>query len=99
MDFIKRLLKALFGIYGILAFYVFLLIVPWCYLLVFLLVPKKRAYPIAHKYISRPWARGTLMVFFIRLKVKNRHYIDPKKTYVFVSNHQSQLDIPSFACA
>jgi len=25
--------------------------------------------------------------------------IDPKRTYVFVSNHQSQLDIPSFACS
>src|SRR5438093_5690921 len=99
MNLISRLLKTLFGFYGICAFAVFLLIVPFCYFFVFLFFPKEKAYPVAHKYISRPWARGTLMVFFIRLKVKNSNFIDPKRTYVFISNHQSQLDIPSFACA
>lgn len=96
---IIRLLRALFGIYGTCAFAVLLLIVTPLYFIVFIFVPKERAYPIAHKYISRPWARATLVVFFIRLKVKNKHFVDPQKTYIFVSNHQSQLDIPSFACS
>lgn len=99
MNPITRLLKMIFGFYGICAFAVLLLIVTPFYFIVFIFVPKERAYPVAHKYISRPWARATLMVFFIRLKVKNKHLIDPDKAYIFVSNHQSQLDIPSFACS
>jgi 1-acyl-sn-glycerol-3-phosphate acyltransferase len=32
-----------------------------------------------------------------RIKIKNRNYIDPKQTYVFIANHRSFLDIPAYA--
>lgn len=95
----KSLLRKAFGFYGLIAFAIWNILVIPCYFLVFIFVPQKYAYPIAHKYISRPWARMVLVSMFIRLKVKNKHYLDPEKTYVFVSNHQSVLDIPSFACS
>ncbi len=95
----KRILRTIYGFYGACAFALLLLIVTPCYFIIFIFVPKKLAYPVAHKYISRPWARGVLVLFFIRLKVKNKNFVDPKVTYVFVSNHRSLLDIPSFACS
>ena len=33
------------------------------------------------------------------MRVKNRSFIQPDKTYVFVANHRSQLDIPAYAIA
>jgi 1-acyl-sn-glycerol-3-phosphate acyltransferase len=38
-------------------------------------------------------------LLFIPSRVRNRHVIDSGKTYVFVANHQSQLDIPLYAIA
>ena len=41
---------------------------------------------------------ATLFVFFfIRIKIKNKQFIDPEKTYVFVANHVSFLDILLYA--
>ena len=33
----------------------------------------------------------------MRVEIKNRHLIDPNKTYVFIANHLSMLDIPLYA--
>jgi 1-acyl-sn-glycerol-3-phosphate acyltransferase len=94
-----RVLKSLFGIYAGLMFAFSLLIVTPCYLCVFLLASKKRAPHIAHRYISRSWAWMLFPIFFIRIKTKNKEYIDRKRTYVFVGNHRSQLDVPAYARA
>jgi 1-acyl-sn-glycerol-3-phosphate acyltransferase len=92
-----RFLRSLFGIYGALVFIVALVIVTPCFLFVFLLFPKSKAPHIAHRYISRTWARSLLVGFFIRIKIKNAELIDKNKTYVFVANHTSQLDVPAYA--
>jgi 1-acyl-sn-glycerol-3-phosphate acyltransferase len=60
---------------------------------------KKHGPVIAHQYISRNWARTLFFFFGVRLKVKNKHLLDKKQTYVFVANHLSQLDIPADAIA
>ncbi len=98
MDFLFRLLRTLFGIYAMLVFLVTLLAVTPMYVLVFLAFPRKKAPHIAHA-LSRIWA-GALHTFFILPPdIRNKHYIDPRKTYVFVANHRSQLDIPTYALA
>lgn len=91
-------LRILFGIYALVIFLVSLLILVPAYLIVFNFWSKKRAPHAAHG-ISRVWALFLLTMFCIRFKVSGREKIDPKKTYVFISNHQSQLDIPAFARA
>ncbi len=49
---------------------------------------------VINNLFSSFWA--SLYIWFMPLwtvKIKNRHKLDMKKNYVFVSNHQSQLDI------
>jgi 1-acyl-sn-glycerol-3-phosphate acyltransferase len=94
-----RALKTLFGLYAACMFALSLLIVTPCYLAIFLLASEKRAPHIAHRYISRSWAWMLFPIFFIRIKTKNKHFIDRKRTYVFVGNHRSQLDVPAYAQA
>lgn len=73
----------------------FIIVVP-LYFLIFNLFPKKRAPDVAHA-LSRFWASYLFIFFFIRIKIKNKEFIDPGKTYVFVANHLSMLDIPLYA--
>ena len=44
--------------------------------------------------IIRLWARRFLGVAPVKMTVEGRERIDPKKQYVFVSNHLSNFDIP-----
>ncbi|MDJ0819109.1 MAG: lysophospholipid acyltransferase family protein [Desulfobacterales bacterium] len=44
--------------------------------------------------IARIWARGILYVSRIRVKVNGLNQIDPSQSYVYMSNHQSNFDIP-----
>lgn len=44
--------------------------------------------------LSRFWARVVLFTFGIKVTVEGRDNIDPKTPYVFISNHQSSMDIP-----
>lgn len=43
--------------------------------------------------LCRVWAHLNLFLFRIRVRVERRGPLDPRATYVFMSNHQSQLDI------
>jgi 1-acyl-sn-glycerol-3-phosphate acyltransferase len=95
--FFIRILRFLFGMLAAILFAVSLLIVVPCYFLIFTFFSKDKAPHIAHKYISRIWARVFYIVFFIRVKAKGTELIDENKTYVFIANHLSQLDIPVYA--
>lgn len=91
-----RFLRVLFGIYALLIFPGTLIIAAIVYALIFLLFSGKRASHIAHGF-SRAWAR-TLMIFFcMPTRIRNKHFIDQERTYVFVANHQSQIDVPLYA--
>ena len=93
-----RFLKLLFGLLCGTIFLLTLFIVIPCYFFAFNFFSDKKAPHIAHR-ISQVWAKIILRVFFIRVKVHGREYIDENKTYVFVANHQSQIDIPIYAVA
>ncbi len=40
------------------------------------------------------WSRLFLTVTMVRLDIENQHHIDPDASYVFISNHLSDIDIP-----
>ncbi len=44
--------------------------------------------------IARIWGRSILLVSRIRVTVKGRANIDPSRSYIYMSNHQSNFDIP-----
>ena len=44
--------------------------------------------------IARMWARGILFVSRIKVTVNGLANIDPAQSYVYMSNHQSNFDIP-----
>ena len=94
-----RALKFLYGILAAILFAASLLIVVPLYFLVFTFSSKEKAPHIAHKYISRKWAKLFYIIFLIRVKVQGKELIDENKTYVFVANHLSQLDIPAYVIA
>jgi 1-acyl-sn-glycerol-3-phosphate acyltransferase len=91
-----RLLRFLYGMLAAILFAASLLIVVPCYFLIFTFSSKEKAPHIAHKYVSRVWAKLFYIIFLIRVKAKGRELIDQNKTYVFVANHLSQLDIPAY---
>lgn len=68
------------------------------YVCIFNFVSDKKAPHVAHR-LTRSWAHVVFMITLIRCKVKGRELIDRNRTYVFVANHQSQLDIPAYAVA
>ena len=92
-----RILKTLLGIYALIIFAATMIITTILYAFVFLVFSKKKSPHIAHKIISRSWARVLSILLFIPEKIKNKEYLDPEKTYVIVANHRSQLDIPVYA--
>jgi 1-acyl-sn-glycerol-3-phosphate acyltransferase len=49
--------------------------------------------------LSKIWSKGILLISGIKLSVTGLENFDPKKIYVFVSNHSSQFDIPSLQFA
>jgi 1-acyl-sn-glycerol-3-phosphate acyltransferase len=98
MHFVFRILRILFTVYAALFFILTFFIVIPCYFIIFSFFSKEKAPAIAHR-ITQFWGKILFIFFFIRVKVKNKKFIDPKQTYVFVANHQSQLDIPAYTIA
>lgn len=96
---IIRFLRIVFGIYAFLVFLTTLFIFPLLYAGIFLTLPEKKAPHYAHQILSRTWAYVLHTLFLQPIKVKNREVIKRNKSYIFVANHRSQLDIPLYACA
>lgn len=44
--------------------------------------------------VARGWARGILLICGVRVRVRGLDQVDLGQHYVYVSNHQSYLDIP-----
>lgn len=63
--------------------------------MIFLGLATKRFHPL----LFRAWARATLWLGGIRLRVDGAAHVDPGCQYIFVSNHQSILDIPIVTAA
>lgn len=93
-----RALRVLFGIYALLIFPGTLIIATIVYSIIFLIFPNHKAPHVAHGF-SRLWARVLTILMFLPTRIRNKEFINPDKTYVFIANHQSQLDIPLYALA
>jgi 1-acyl-sn-glycerol-3-phosphate acyltransferase len=44
-------------------------------------------------YIGKFWARLNIYLGFCRVRVRGKELIDPEKTYIVMSNHQSLFDV------
>lgn len=49
--------------------------------------------PVVARLCARPWARINSFVTPMRVTLEGRERIDPRQSYVIVSNHQSHFDI------
>ncbi len=78
--------------YGIKLLLVFLLTIPLG-LVILILSPFDREGRIAYK-IARFWTWAILKIGGIRLKAKGLGSLDSSRPYVFISNHQNNIDIP-----
>ncbi len=95
---LKSFLRTLFGVYALVFFCIALIPAFLSYVIVFSILPDKKA-PVAAHRVSRLWAAVLFLFYCIRPEIRNKHFINPHTTYVFVSNHKSLLDIPLFARA
>ncbi len=96
---IVRIFRAALGIWAVIVFSITLLTSGLLYFIIFSSTSKQKAPHIAHRIVSRAWARILFITFGIRLKVKNKILLDKNTVYVFAANHRSMLDIPAYALA
>lgn len=97
MKKLKKIAATAFGIYCIVPFLLSFFVVIPLYYIVFTIGGKDA--PVRAHRISQGWAWFLFTAFFIRVKVKNRKFLDPEQEYVFIANHLSVLDIPLYAVA
>jgi len=91
-----RLIKFLFSIWALSASIFSLLFVFPLYILLLKFSPN--GFISAH-HLSRIWAKYLMTIWLSPVKVKGEGKIDLNQTYILVSNHQSQIDIPVAALA
>ncbi|MGI8891859.1 MAG: lysophospholipid acyltransferase family protein [Bacteroidia bacterium] len=93
-----KFFRTLYALYVLLIFVLsFIIFIP-VYFIIFLFANEKKAPHIAHTN-SRVWAKFVYSFGFINLDIKGKNKINREETYVFISNHRSQLDIPLTALA
>jgi 1-acyl-sn-glycerol-3-phosphate acyltransferase len=44
--------------------------------------------------VARIWARIILWMSLVPVKIRGMEYVNPKSSYIFMSNHESNFDIP-----
>lgn len=95
MRFVKQVLMVIWKIFFVFNFGITLIIF---YPIFALLLSRKEWFPKA--FIGmKIWARVILYIPGIRFKVHYESKLSPNKTYVYVSNHSSYLDIVLSYCA
>ncbi len=97
MSAVKWIFQTLWGVWGLLVFLLSLIIVTPLYVVILNLGGRSRQRQ-AH-VLSRIWAEVLFKLLLIRVKTYGAEILDPHKTYVFVTNHVSQLDIPAMTLA
>lgn len=81
------------AIYSIFVFYpIGIIITGLCAIATILMVPIWGDSRCSY-YPGKIWARALIFIALIKVDVVGKNNFDPKKSYVFVSNHQSMLDI------
>ncbi len=94
---ISKLIKFIWAIWSLGLFLISLIIVTPIFVAI-ILIKGSEGGRIGSKF-SRAWAYFLFGVFLIKVKVHNREFLDPSKPYIFVCNHNSQLDIPVITIA
>ena len=61
-----------------------------------LLIPEDRRYYTADKFLIIPWTILVNNLIGIRMKIIGKEYVDRKRTTLYICNHQSWVDIPTF---
>lgn len=51
------------------------------------------SHQLAGYYVPRLWAKCWCWLFFVKVEVRNREFIDKDQSYVFIANHQGAFDI------
>lgn len=92
MKVISSILRTVWALWCLIFFSISCVIIFPSYYILFLLNPN--AVYSAQK-LTFIWGKMLLIAFLIRVRIHGKKYIDKNKTYVFVSNHCSQLDIPA----
>ena len=85
-----RLIRRIYSIYGSIGFIAaFLILLP---IFIFSIeIPGKKN---LGRKLNRVWSKIFFGMLFFKVQIKNTHYLDSSKQFVFVSNHFSYLDIP-----
>lgn len=96
MRWLAEIIYIIFGLFSMLIFVISLLLVFPVYFVVFTFWSKKKAPHVAHR-LSRLWARFLFTALPVRVRISGAEKIEKDRTYVFVANHASQLDIPAYA--
>jgi 1-acyl-sn-glycerol-3-phosphate acyltransferase len=90
-----KILRALYTGYGVVVFAIlFFILLP--FFLVPILIPSKFSWI---GVLNRWWARALFTLIAIPFSIEHRSKLDPKKQYIFCSNHFSYLDIPTLGLA
>src|SRR5436190_22900588 len=89
MPWHQKFTRFLFTVFALTAsFLSHLIIIPF-FFIVFTFGP-----PVSGYRLFRWWGWYHLQITWARLKVYGRDKLDPKETYIFISNHRSMMDIP-----
>lgn len=97
MSAVKWIFQSLWGIWGLLVFVMTLIIVTPLYVVILNVGGRSRQRQ-AH-FLSRIWGEVLFKLLLIRVKTHGAEILDHNQTYVFVTNHVSQLDIPAMTLA
>lgn len=50
-----------------------------------------------YHWVSRMWSRAALRVCGVRVRVRGAEHLEPGRSYIYVCNHASMVDIPAVA--
>ncbi len=87
----RKLLGKIWAVYGLIIFFILLLICFPFYLLILGLLPASRYKPVIW-FNHHVFPRVFFALVGIRIKVHNRKALDSRRQYILVSNHRSAID-------
>lgn len=79
-------------LFGLKALLIILITIPTA-ILILCVAPLDRDGKLVYR-LSQLWMRSVLKIGGIRLRVEGAEHLDRHRTYVFMANHQSNIDIP-----
>lgn len=83
--------RTFWAIYGILLFFLLWLVFSPLYILAFILLPRS-AYNYIIWFSHHVYTRLFFFFTMIRIQVEGKEKLNPKQTYIIVSNHRSSVD-------